>query len=251
MKALIFAAGLGTRLYPLTASCPKALVEVAGKPMLQHVIENIKKTGIHDVVINVHHFADQIIRFVADNNNFGLNIAISDERQKLLETGGGLLKAIPLLGESDQILIHNADILTDLDLNRIIAANNSEATLLVGQRNSSRQLVFDRSDMKLRGWVNKSTGATKPATLSIDPATDIEMSFNGIHIFSPTLFPELQRYADSIQSDAFSITPFYIHSVQHGHQISGINLNGYRWFDIGKPESLSAAQQSFSQQPTA
>ena len=116
MKAMIYAAGLGTRLRPLTDDRPKALIEVGGKPMLQHVIENIKKAGITRAVVNVHHFAGKVIDFLDRNGNFGIDIAISDESDRLLDTGGGLLKARPLLDGDEPILLHNADILTDLDL---------------------------------------------------------------------------------------------------------------------------------------
>lgn len=242
MKALIFAAGLGTRLYPLTASRPKALVEVGGVPMLQRVIENVKAAGVTEIVVNVHHFADMIIDFLKANHNFGVDIRLSDERDKLLETGGGLLKARPLLEGNEPILIHNADILTNLDLTRLTPADGVVASLLVSDRHSSRQLVFDRQTELLEGWVNTATGETRPDGFVYDSGLQICRSFNGIHIVQPEIFPILAKYSVQVGTDAFSITPFYLYCAEAGLPIQGRSLNGYKWFDIGKPESLAAAQ---------
>lgn len=242
MKALIFAAGLGTRLYPLTASRPKALVEVGGVPMLQRVIERVKAAGVTEIVVNVHHFADMIIDFLASNKNFGVEIWVSDERDKLLETGGGLLKARPMLDGTEPILIHNADILTDLDLNRLTPDEGVMATLLVSDRHSSRQLVFDRQTELLKGWLNTSSGETRPDGFEYDSETDICRSFNGIHIVRPEIFPILAEYSVQAGSEAFSITPFYLYCAERGLPIQGRSVAGYQWFDIGKPESLAAAR---------
>ena len=149
MKALVFAAGLGTRLRPLTDHKPKALVELCGVTMLERVITNIKNCGITDVVVNVHHFGDQIIDFLKNKDNFGINITISDERDLLLDTGGGILKARHLLEGDEAFLVHNADILTDLNLAEMIAyhkANGADVTLLAKQRSTQRYLVFGENN---------------------------------------------------------------------------------------------------------
>ena len=162
MKAMIFAAGLGTRLKPLTDRMPKALVEVAGKPLLQHQLEKLRKAGATDIVINVHHFADMIEEWVAAHPAEGLNIRFSDERQQLLETGGGIRKARPLLGEG-RILVHNCDILSNADLKDFWAkGEGAAATLMVSERETTRYLLFD-DDMNLKGWTNVKTGEVKCA----------------------------------------------------------------------------------------
>ena len=251
MKAMIYAAGLGTRLRPLTDDRPKALIEVGGKPMLQHVIENIKKAGITRAVVNVHHFAGKVIDFLDRNGNFGIDIAISDESDRLLDTGGGLLQARPLLDGDEPILLHNADILTDLDLR--LMKMRGDATLLVGTRGSSRRLVFDHNDgnngsadgsdmMQLCGWIDTASGATRPDGFIYDPSRHTTRSFNGIHLFSPALFPTLEDYSRSAGSDAFSITPFYV-AASGTHSIYATEPDGYSWFDIGRPETLAAADR--------
>lgn len=242
MKAMIFAAGLGTRLYPLTADRPKALVEVAGVPMLKRVIDNVKAAGATTVVVNVCHFAQKIIDYLADNNNFGMEIIVSDERDMLLETGGGLLKARRILDGNEPVLLHNADICTDADLSRL-RLDGAEATLLVADRDSSRRLLFDRTENRLCGWLNTSTGETRPEGTVYDPASHRPLAFQGIHLFDPALFDELAAYASGLQSPAFSITPFYLHCASRGLRITGCEIpGGYRWFDIGRPASLAAAE---------
>ena len=163
---MIFAAGLGTRLRPLTDHTPKALIKVAGKPMLEHVILRLKAAGFDDIVINIHHLGEQIIDFLRDNDNFGINIRISDERDFLLDTGGGIKKAEPLFdGSSEPILIHNADILSDIDLKALYqyhTQSGNDATLLVSHRKTVRYLLFDKPSLRLRGWINKDTLQTKP-----------------------------------------------------------------------------------------
>ena len=159
MKAMIFAAGLGTRLKPLTDTIPKALLPLAGKTLLQWQIERLKAAGIEDVVVNIHHFGQQIIDYLKVNEGFGCNIQVSDEREALLETGGGLLKAAALLGESKPILVCNVDILSNIDLPRLIAAHRSDdlATVVVSDRETQRYLLF-AGDGTLHGWTNRKTG---------------------------------------------------------------------------------------------
>ncbi len=236
MKAMIFAAGEGTRLRPLTAHRPKALVEVGGRPMLARVLEAVKRAGITDVVVNVHYLAGQITDWL-DKHDFGLNITVSDESARLLDTGGGLLAARRWLDGSEPILLHNADICTDLDLDRL--SLRGDATLLVSDRKSSRRLVFSPDDMRLCGWVNESDGRTKGRT------DGLRRAFSGIHLVSPAIFPALERYAAAIGSDVFSLTPFYVARAS-SLRIYGTVLTGYRWHDIGDIEKLAAANADFA-----
>ncbi|MDE6513705.1 MAG: nucleotidyltransferase family protein [Muribaculaceae bacterium] len=234
MKAMVFAAGEGNRLRPLTLTRPKALVEVGGKPMLARVLENVRAAGIREVVVNVHYLADMIVDFLAEND-FGLKISIADERGRLLDTGGGLLAARHLLDGNEPILLHNADICTDLDLSRL--APRGVANLLVGDRQSSRRLIFD-ADNRLTGWINELTGETR------GNAIGERLAFNGIHVVAPEIFPLLEDYSRSIGSDVFSLTPFYV-SVASRHAIYGSRLSGYRWHDVGNMQKLEAANADF------
>lgn len=239
MKAMIFAAGLGTRLRPLTDHMPKALVSVAGKPMLEHVIQNLKAAGFTEITINIHHFGQQIIDFVQAHQQFGITIHISDERGELLDTGGGIKKARPFLDGNEPFLVHNADILTDVDLTKLYryhTENSADATLLVSRRNTSRYLLFD-DDNRLKGWINKSTGEVKPQGFSYQQASLQELAFGGVHVISPRLFHLLE--SDQWQGK-FSIIPFYLSICREAH-IQGFTSQGYRWFDIGKPDTLKEA----------
>ena len=242
MKAMIFAAGLGTRLRPLTDNMPKALVPVAGKPMLQHVIERMKAAGFNEITINIHHFGEQIIDFVQANQQFGITIHISDERGELLDTGGGIKKARPFLDGDEPFLVHNADILTDVDLRKLYQHhldNNADATLLVSQRNTSRYLLFDNNN-RLKGWINKTTGEVKPQGFSYNSNELSELAFGGIHVISPRLFHLLD---DAQWHGKFSIIPFYL-SICQKARIQGFSTEGYQWFDIGKPDTLALAEKS-------
>ena len=163
---MIFAAGLGTRLKPLTDTMPKALVPVAGQPLLWHVIQKLKSAGYERIVVNVHHFAQQIIDYLQANNNFGLDIRISDETSGLLETGGGIRKALPLFDQDSPILIHNVDILSNVDLT---ALPTNAPLLVVSQRQTKRYLLFD-DDLRLQGWTNIETGEKK------GPVADVQCS---------------------------------------------------------------------------
>lgn len=241
MKALIFAAGLGTRLRPLTDNKPKALVEVGGVPMLERVIAKLIAAGIYEMVINVHHFPDQIIGFIA-RRHFPADIAISDERGCLLDTGGGLLAASKLLGTDQPILIHNADILTDFNIAEMVEANarsGAAATLLVSRRQTSRYLLFD-ADRRMRGWTNAKTGEILPSYLSDAQSSLLaRMAFGGVHIVRSELLADLAAYS---KTPSFPIMPYYIDACQR------LIIDGYTpsapfmWHDIGKPDSLAAAQ---------
>ncbi len=241
MRAFIFAAGMGTRLKPFTEYHPKALVPVGGVPMLERVIVKLKNSGIEDFVINVHHFASQILDFLKSNNDFGVNITISDESSKLLDTGGALLHAEKLFSEKEPILIHNADILTDFDIREMLAfhnAHNADATLLVAHRNSSRQLYFEKVSHRLYGWKNLNTGASIPKDFSTLPDFD-NMAFGGVHIITRKVLDELCKYATS---DVFPIIPFYLDAVNKLNIIAYTPQSDYTWFDIGKPETLASAE---------
>ena len=248
MKALIFAAGLGTRLRPLTNDRPKAMVELAGKPMLQHVIERVAAAGFDDITINIHHFGQTIIDFLESNNNFGLNIHISDERSLLLDTGGGILKARQWLDGDEPFLVHNTDIISTLDLKAFYdyhIEHDALATILVKQRETQRYLLFDGDD-RMCGWINKATGEIKPEAHKLQDKELHELAFGGLHVISPTIFPLLERYRRQ-QGDKFSIIPFYIGECKH-HLIHGYHPDtGYQWLDIGKPETLAQAHQLLQQ----
>lgn len=252
MKAMIFAAGLGTRLKPFTEHHPKALVPVNGVPMLQRVLENVADAGVKDIVVNVHHFASQIKDFLAANNNFGLNIKISDESDCLLDTGGGLLKARDLLladAPQEPVLLHNADILTNCDFHRMLAVHQTTAadiTLLCSQRYSSRTLWFSPSDNRLLGWENLSTGETRPdGFLRADVPDASPSPFGGVHIINPSIFPSLQKFCGATLHP-FSIIPFYLYMIGNLRIQRYMLPSGNHWFDVGSAEKLAAAEAAIS-----
>lgn len=242
MKAMIFAAGLGSRLKPLTDTMPKALVPVAGRPMLEHVILKLKASGFTELVINIHHFGEQIIDFLEANNFFGLTIHISDERNLLLDTGGGIKKARPFFDTTDEpFLVHNVDILSDIDLKALYdyhLKNGGEATLLASQRKTSRYLLFD-AENKLCGWTNKDTGQVKPEGFLYDKSLYREYAFSGIHVLSPSIF----RLLDAPRWEGkFSIMDFYIDTCRQA-TLSGYLTDHLHLIDIGKPETLAKAEE--------
>lgn len=234
MNAMIFAAGLGTRLRPLTNNRPKALVEVDGKPLLQHQIEKLKASGFLHIVVNVHHFGQQIIDFLEEHDNFGIDIRISDERELLLDTGGGIKAAMKLFDNENPILIHNVDIISDIDLGALYKAHDGIATLAINKRKTSRYLLFDKK-LNMKGWTNIQTGEVKPSKLSKE---ELEMfAFSGIHVINY----QIKKYLDEETQDAFPIMDFYINLCQK-EQVSGIDVTGKSWVDCGKPEHLDAAK---------
>ena len=242
MKAMIFAAGLGTRLKPLTDHMPKALVPVAGKPMLEHVIRKLIAAGCDEIVINVHHFADQIIDFVKTNNNFGITIHISDETDMLLDTGGGIKKASSFFNEP--FLIHNVDILSNVDLKSLYEyhlTSGNDATLLVSPRKTVRYLLFDEEN-HLCGWVNKDTLQTKPEGFVYQPEVQKEYAFSGIHIVSPSLF----NYMGENWIGKFPIMDFYLQTCQES-KLGGYVKEDLQLIDIGKPETLAQAEEFIRQ----
>ena len=242
MKAMIFAAGLGSRLKPLTDTMPKALVPVAGCPMLEHVILKLKASGFTEIVINIHHFGEQIIDFLKTNNDFGLTIHISDDRDRLLDTGGGIRKARLFFENSGEpFLVHNVDILSDMNLKELYdfhMQSGSVATLLASRRTTSRYLLFD-TERKLRGWINKDTGQVKPEGFHYDESLYREYAFSGIHVFSPAVFRlmEAPRWEGK-----FSIMDFYLATCGQT-DYSGYLAEKLELIDIGKPETLARAEE--------
>lgn len=240
MKAMIFAAGLGTRLGQETRNKPKALVEIGGKTLLQHAIEKLKNEGISEIVVNVHHFSDLMKSFLSEND-FGVKVSVSDETDELLETGGGLKKAAPLLKGKEPVLLYNVDILTDLKISEVVKFHKEKkalATLVVRNRETQRYFKFNQQK-QLVGWVNKKTGETK-VSVPCDFGNATSMAFSGIHIISPeifNLFPGEKR---------FSITNWYLELAKN-HLIQGYFDHSDFWMDVGKPEQLSKARKLFEE----
>jgi len=234
-KAMIFAAGMGTRLKPFTDHHPKALAEVNGKTLLQRNIEYLKTVGVTELTINVHHFANQIIDFLNQNNNFDIHIRISDETPELLETGGGLVKAKELIGDQS-FLVMNVDILTDLNLEDLIQFHYQYqplVTLAVSDRESSRKLLF-KKNRQLAGWKNHNTGEE---ILTTDEPLK-ELAFSGIHIINPRIFDKMPS------SGKFSIMKIYM-ELMKTEEILGFDHSGGVLIDVGKPESIAEAEKIF------
>ena len=271
---MIFAAGLGTRLKPLTDTMPKALVRVGGEPLIKRVIMNLAAAGGDRIVVNVHHFAGQIIDYLKDNDNFGLDIRISDETAGLLETGGGIKKAAPLFDPTDPILIHNVDILSNVDLREFYqVASRSEkgkvkseesecgsekgkvenedgrgkneesnccdavdAVLLVSWRKTKRYLLFN-DDMKLVGWTNIETGEVRSPYPELNPKECRMYAFAGIHALSPRLLKMMDEFPDR-----FGIIDFYLKACAT-HNIKGYVKDDLKLMDIGKLDTLAQAEE--------
>ncbi|MCQ4036003.1 nucleotidyltransferase family protein [Kaistella montana] len=236
MKALIFAAGKGTRLKPFTDHHPKALATVNDVPLLERNIRFLQSFGINDFVINIHHFGDQIVDFLKKNDNFGAKIEISDERGELLETGGGLVFARRFLDFQEDFLIMNADILTDLNVVEFVKYHQEKkdfATLAVSDRKSSRKLLFN-PEMILRGWLNVETGEQRLAEFNkgFKP-----LAFSGIHCINPEIFNKIKR------TGKFSIMEEYL-DLMHSEQIHGYEHQGIL-IDVGRPESVLEAEKIF------
>ncbi len=239
MNALIFAAGLGTRLAHLTKEIPKALVEVDGKPMLLHAIEKMISVGVTRIVINMHHHADKVKAFVEGLDFKGVEIFLSDESNELLETGGGLIKAAPLFDMSKPIILYNSDVITGADLNNMVSfheKNKGLATLMIKKRDTSRYFLFD-SQFRLSGWENISTGdkiITRENTF-LD-----SYAFSGIHIVNPEIIELLGK------ERKFSITQGYL-DLSEQYLIYGWKDWSEYWFDIGTPEKLASVNQFFKE----
>lgn len=257
-QAMLLAAGLGTRLRPLTDTMPKALVPVAGRPLLHHIILRLKQAGFQRIVVNIHHFGQQIIDDLAANHHFGLDIRISDERDLLLDTGGALRHAAPHFDPSSPVLVHNVDILSNADLSALYqsipaaseqsasaAPETTAASLLVSQRSTSRYLLFSPTSHHLLGWTNKATGELRGPIASDSAALPSALlrAFSGIHLLSPALFPLMASWPEK-----FSIIDFYL-SVCSTHTIQGFVQPGLRLLDVGKIDSLADADTFLTSLP--
>ncbi|MDB5210828.1 MAG: nucleotidyl transferase [Sediminibacterium sp.] len=237
MKAMIFAAGLGSRLKPWTDHHPKALAVVNGKSLLQRNIEYLQKHGITEVIVNVHHFAEQIVDAIKKNNGWGSTITISDESDEVLETGGGLKKAAWYFENATDLVVMNADILTDMDLSAMIIQHRRQkplATLAVSERDTSRYFLFDEQGV-LCGWRNMKTGEKR---ISREAGSLIPKAFSGIHVMNADLLKLIK------QEGKFSMVDVYL-DLAKDHIISSYDHTGKQLIDVGKPESILKAEAIF------
>ena len=240
MKAMVLAAGLGTRLRPLTNDRPKALVEVSGRTLLEITLTRLRDFGIHDVIINVHHYADMVMDRLKAAGNFGMRIEVSRE-DVLLDTGGGLKKAAWFLGgksgaqEEDSFILHNVDVISTIDLQRMVESHRQTralVTLAVQQRKSSRYLLFDE-----QGRLCGRRFVKEEKTEMVRPSQQMtEMAFSGIHVISPRIFPLLT------EEGIFSIVPAYLRMAAQGEKIMAFRADEYYWRDLGKPENIRQAE---------
>jgi len=236
MKAMILAAGLGTRLGKLTEEMAKALVKVNGKPMLEHVVDYLKSYGINEIIVNVHHFGEQVIDFLQKKENFGIRIEISDERGSLLDTGGGLMKASWFFDDGKPFLVHNVDVLSKTDLNKLEkyhTLNKELATLVVKKRETARYFLIDKNQV-LCGWRNKKSGDE----IIVRYAEKLtEVGFSGIQLINPAVFELCKK------TGKFSLTEMYL-ALAEEHKIVAYNDSAL-WFDMGRPENIVEAERSF------
>ena len=234
---MIFAAGLGTRLAPLTDNKPKALVEFQGKPMIENVIEKLVKAGFNRIIVNVHHFADMVCDFLK-SKNFGAEILISDERDFLLDTGGGLLKARPLLENAPHTLLYNVDVFSTIDVKAMYDYHEKHgalATLAVKQRESDRKFIFDHLDM-LGGWINTKTGEEITARPYVTNYA-YQIPFCGISVVRKEIFPLIT------ETGKFSIKDLYLRLAEHNRIISYSCGSDILWADLGTPEKIKAISE--------
>jgi|SRR5436189_960889 len=237
MKAMIFSAGLGTRFKPWTDKHPKALALVNGKSLLQRNVEYLQQYGIKDVIINVHYFAEQIVDIVKNNSGWGSNIIISDERNELLETGGGLLKAKDLFTPGEKFITCNVDFLTNLDLNKLVVFHEKHKPLIsfgVTNRKTSRYFLFDENN-RLCGWRNTKTGEEK---IPLNKSDLIEKAYSCVVIFEYDVFSLIPF------TGKFSLVDLYLHLAKD-HLILGYDHSGDSLVDVGKPESIAIAEALF------
>lgn len=243
MKAMIFAAGLGTRLKPITDTLPKALVPIGGEPLLSIVMHDLQRQGIDDFVVNVHHFAEQIIDYLRENEGFGSRVAVSDETGRLLETGGGILHAREALlagePEDGHFIVHNVDIISDLDLAWLASQwrPGALATLLVSARETQRYLLFD-DGMRLVGWTNIATGEVRSPYPDLDPDRCSKYAFSGIHLVSNGVFDAMESEG---MGERFPIMDFYL-KVCGRFPVYGAVPESLRMIDVGKINSLDQAE---------
>lgn len=239
MKALVFAAGLGTRLKPITDTIPKALVNVGGRPLLWHVIRKLQAAGISDITVNVHHFADKVIEYLDSNPIPGLTVHISDERDLLRETGGGVRHARPFL-EGSPFIIHNVDILSDLDITHFagLADPSALSNILVSERKTARYFLFDEG-MDLVGWTNVQTGEVRTPYPDLDLSRCRRLAFAGFHYVTGDIF---DVFDSGGWPERFPIVDFYIRECAR-HCIHGVCVDGLRMMDVGKLDSLREAEE--------
>lgn len=233
MKAMVLAAGFGTRLGALTQTTPKCLVKVGGKAMLEHVVDRLKQVGVRELVINLHYLSEQVQRFVEQRSGFGLRVHFSYE-PKILGTGGGILHARQYLDGDEPFFVHNADIFSEVDLAGMFAAARAQpdvvATLAVMPRDTSRVLLFDREG-ELLGW--RSGARTE---LAREGGERIPLGFCGIHVLSPAIFPLLEQHGGG----EFSIISTYVHAARLGKRVRAYRVDGQFWVDVGTPTQLEA-----------
>lgn len=256
MQSMIFAAGLGTRLKPLTDRIPKALVRVGGKPLIEYALKNLVAAGSKRIVVNVHHFANQIIEYL-QQNDFGVDICVSDETEMLLDTGGGIKNAAPFFNTSEPVLIHNVDILSNVDLRALYnyaceaeIEQKVDAVLLVSLRKTKRYLIFNK-DMRLVGWTNVDTGEVKSPYETLHELTFTQpydnnnvtneqygytlFAFSGIHVIGNKVFEAMNEY-----SAKFPIMDFYLQYAKDLHFVGKVK-NDLKLMDVGKLDTLAAA----------
>lgn len=256
MQSMIFAAGLGTRLKPLTDRIPKALVRVGGKPLIEYVLKNLVAAGSKRIVVNVHHFANQIIEYL-QQNDFGVDICVSDETEMLLDTGGGIKNAAPFFNTSEPVLIHNVDILSNVDLRALYnyaceaeIEEKVDAVLLVSLRKTKRYLIFNK-DMRLVGWTNVDTGEVKSPYATLRELTFTQpydnnnvtneqygytlFAFSGIHVIGNKVFEAMNEC-----SAKFPIMDFYLQYAKDLHFVGKVK-NNLKLMDVGKLDTLAEA----------
>ena len=246
MKAMILAAGLGTRLRPLTNDRPKALVKIAGRSMLEITLSRLRESGVSDVIVNVHHFADMVVDYLKAHDNFGMRIEVSRE-ELLLDTGGGLKKAAWFFQDDRSLteqpfILHNVDVLSSIDLQRMVrfhTEHQSLATLAVQHRQTSRYLLFDEQ-LQLCGRRSAHGGESEMVRPSERPQA---LAFSGIHVISPRMF-ELMT-----EAGAFSIVDCYLRLAAAGQTIAGCNVDGAYWTDLGTPENVARASEHLTRLP--
>ena len=240
MQAMIFSAGLGTRFKPWTDKHPKALAMVNGKPLLQRNIEYLQQNGIREVIVNVHHFADQIENAIVENDGWGTDVLVSDERDQVLETGGGLLYAKDLFNPGERLVTCNVDILTDLDISKLLRFHEQQQALIsfaVTNRPTSRNLLFDDNN-RLVGWRNNKTGEER---ISIPGTAFVEKAYSCVVVFEYEIFRLMEEKGFH---GKFSLIDVYL-ALAAEHRIMGFDHTGDRFVDVGKPESVVIAESLF------
>ncbi|MFN8209280.1 MAG: nucleotidyltransferase family protein [Bacteroidales bacterium] len=242
MKAMVFAAGYGTRLKPLTDKLPKALVPLLGKPMIGWVIDRLKLAGVDEIIINVHYLADQLEAYCREMNNFGIRICFSDERERILDTGGGLCQASWFFDDGQPFFVYNTDVISSVDLNELLETHRRSgnlATLAVKHRPASRNLIVDKQD-HLAGWRDNRTGeeiwVNKPV-----PQGDM-VAFSGIQVINPEIFGFI------VEKGVFPLIPLYLRLAKD-HAVGVVRHDQDLWFDLGNSKSLREAEESIGQDP--